>query len=60
MKLQDKNTRYFLDIDLMSKEIINVDFGNRFDIKQNIETPFHRIFITEGQYNKLLEKWDSQ
>ena len=48
MKSQDKNTGYFLEIELRSKEVIN------------LETPFHSIFITEGPYNKLLEKWDSQ
>ena len=58
MKLQDKNTRYFLDLDLTSKEMINLDFGNRFEIKQHLEIPYHRVFITEGQYNKLLEKWN--
>ena len=57
MKLQDKNSRYYLDIDLTSKEIINLDFDNRFEIKQQIESPFHRVFISEGQYYKLLEKW---
>ena len=57
MKLIDKNTRFFLDIDLTSKEVVNLDYDNRFKIKQHIEAPFHRVFITEGQYNKLLEKW---
>jgi hypothetical protein len=58
MNLQDKNTRYFLDIDLTSKEIINLDFGDKFEIKQQLNVPLHRIFISIGQYNKLLEKWN--
>lgn len=58
MSFKDKDTRYFLDIDLTSKTIINLDFGNKFEIKQHLEIPIHRIFISLGQYNKILEKWD--
>lgn len=58
MKLQDKNTRYYINIDVTSKEVPNLDYENQFEIKQQLEAAFHRVFITEGQYNKLLEKWN--
>jgi len=57
MKLIDKDTRFYIDIDLTSKEIINLDYDIKFKIKQHLETPFHRIFISKGQYNNFLEKW---
>lgn len=58
MKLIDKDTRFYLDIDVTSKEIINLDYENKYQITQHLVTPFHRVLITEGQYNKLLEKWN--
>lgn len=58
MKLIDKDTRFYLDIDLTSKEIINLDYENKYQITQHLAIPFHRVFISEGQYNKLLEKWN--
>lgn len=57
MKLIDKNTRFFLDIDLTSKQIVNLDYDNKFEITQYLKAPLHRIFISKGQYNKLIEKW---
>lgn len=57
MKLIGKNTRFYLDIDLTSKEIVNLDYDHKFEITQHLKNPFHRIFISKGQYNKLLEKW---
>jgi len=55
-KKEDKNTRYYIDIDLKNKKIINLGFGQRQELDQKLFNPEHRrIFITKGQYNKLDE-----
>ena len=58
MKNEDKETRYFIDIDLDSRKILNWDFDQREDlIVQEFSNPsYHRVFITKGQFNKLVKK----
>ncbi len=63
-KVRDKDTRYFLDLDVKTGKIIQMGLGNRFKLDQELYDPtHHRIFLTKGQFNKLekkqkaLEKW---
>lgn len=58
MKIQNKETRYFIDINLISKEIINWDYDQRDLLKdETLEIPgLHRIYLSKGQFNKLVEK----
>lgn len=60
-KIQDKNTRYFVDVDLKTGKILGWDFDQREKlVSEKLAQPFyHRIFITKGQYNKLVEKQSS-
>ena len=55
---QDKETRYFIDLDLISGEIINRNFDQRnILVNEKVDIPgFHRVYISKGQYNKLVEK----
>jgi hypothetical protein len=57
-KKEDKDTRYFLDLDLKTRKILNWDYDNRYDlVRQKLASPYyHRIFLTRGQYNKLEQK----
>jgi len=57
-KKEDKDTRYFIDLDLKTRKIINWDCDQRHDLfGQELASPFyHRIFLTRGQYNKLVQK----
>lgn len=57
-KREDKETRYFIDLDLETREILNWDYDNRYDlVGQELAIPFfHRIYLTKGQYNKLEKK----
>ncbi len=56
--IEDKDTRYFVEIDLASLQII----GNGFDQKQNLDKGhqqdpgIHRLFLTKGQYNQLIRR----
>ncbi len=57
-KIQNKDTRYFIEIELSTLKIIS----NGYDQKQNLDEgkqkdpTLHRLFLTKGQYNKLVER----
>lgn len=57
-KKEDKNTRYFVDLDLKERRVLNWDYDQKDKlIVQELANHYHhRIFITKGQYNKLDEK----
>ena len=57
-KEEDKNIRYYIDLDLKAHKIINWDYDQRDTlVVQKMKKPFyHRVFITKGQYNKLNTK----
>lgn len=54
---RDRELRYILDIDVRSKKVVSW----KKDIRENL-TKHHpdenivRIFLTKGQYNKLMDK----
>ncbi len=57
-KIQDKNTRYFIDINLGNLKIIRCSFDQKENLdkgRQNDPT-IHRLFLTKGQYNKLISR----
>jgi len=56
-KIIDADTRFFIDIDLSTRRVINWDHGQRQDLEQELPNPNHRrIFISKGQYNKLEDE----
>lgn len=57
LKKQDKETRYYIDLDLENNSIIQIDYDQRQNIVQELPNISHkRVFITKGQYNKLVKK----
>ena len=57
-RIQDKNTRYFIEIDLGSLKVIRCSFDQKENLdkgRQN-KPSGHRIFLTKGQYNKLVSR----
>ncbi|MDD2376487.1 MAG: hypothetical protein PHD15_04575 [Clostridia bacterium] len=58
MNIKDcKDTRYYIDLDLKNSKIINYGFDDRKVLSQDLNNQyFQRVFITKGQYNKLLGK----
>ncbi len=53
-KIADPDTRFYIDIDLKNKKIINYNHGQRQNLEQLLSDPnVCRIFITFGQFNKL-------
>ncbi len=57
-KKEDKDTRYFIDLDLRTRKVLAWDYGNRHHLAlQDPEQPFHhRVFLSKGQFNKLVKK----
>jgi hypothetical protein len=56
-KKEDANTRYYIDLDLNKKVILNWDYDDKHNLAQELDQPYQqRVFITKGQYNKLDRK----
>jgi hypothetical protein len=57
-KREDRNTRYFIDLDLETRRILSWDYGQRdkLAVQELMKPSHHRVFITKGQYNKLERK----
>lgn len=61
-RIENDDTRYFLEIDLGSLKIIRCGF----DQKQNLDkgrqnTPaIHRLFLTKGQYSKFVQRCENE
>lgn len=61
-RIENNDTRYFIEIDLNSLKIISCAFDqkNNLDIgHQNCPT-VHRLFLTKGQYNKFVNQCESE
>ncbi len=58
-KIEDKETRYFIDIDLKTRNIIGWDYDQRCKLAdyESAEPSHHRVYITKGQYNKLEKEY---
>lgn len=55
---EDNNTRYYIDIDLQSGKIIEINYAQRQGLPQDLPLPAQRVFITKGQFRKLQKKRD--
>lgn len=56
----NKETRYYIDLDLKNNKVISHGYDDRKSLEQKLNNPYYqRVFITKGQYNKLIEKINS-
>ena len=57
-KQEDRNTRYYIDLDLGTRSVLGWGYDQRDKLAvQELAEPFHhRVFISKGQYNKLEMK----
>lgn len=55
---RDKDTRYFIEIDLTTLQVVKVGFMQKKELQsvQQTDVRLHKLFVTEGQYNKLLNR----
>lgn len=56
--IENEETRYFIEIDLDSLEIIRVGFDQREILNkgQQKQSGTHRIFLSKGQFNKFVSR----
>lgn len=61
-RTENSDTRYFIEIDLGSLEIVRVGFDQKqnLDKGQQKQTGIHRLFLTKGQYNKFVSRCESE
>lgn len=57
-RIRDKDTRYFLEIDIKTLKIVDHRFEQEAYLGKGRQpnATSHRMFITEGQYNKFVER----
>ena len=58
VKIQNKNTRYFIEIDLNTDKVVRKDYEQKENLDKGRQNnpKVHRIFLTKGQYNKFVER----
>ena len=61
-KIQDKNTRYFVEIDLSNLKIVKCSFDHKENLNKGrqIDSSIHRIFLTKGQYTKFVDRCSNE
>ena len=57
-KGEDRNTRYFVDLDLKTRKVLKWDYDQKDKLaaQELAHSAYHRLFITKGQYHKLDKK----
>lgn len=57
-KVRDKDTRYFLEIDIQTLKVVDHRFEQKTDLDKGRQpnATSHRMFVTQGQYNKFIER----
>ncbi len=50
---------YFIDIDLESRRIIGWDADTQDKIEFKLTNGCYRVFLTKGQYNKLVRELEA-
>ena len=55
----DEKLYYFIDIDTQSRQILSWDVEAKDTVKVDPGDGCHRVFLSKGQYNKLVAKFDA-
>ncbi len=58
MTMENKNTRYFIEIDLDTLEVIRVGYDQKDKLNKGHQTDagIHRLFLSAGQYRKFVNR----
>ena len=61
-KAEDGNTRYFIEIDLDSLELIRVGFDQKQNLEKGKQTQqgIHRLFLSKGQFNQFVSRCSNE
>lgn len=55
-KKTDSKLYYFVDIELYSRQIVGWGIESKERVEVHLTNGCHRMFISKGQYNKLVTK----
>lgn len=57
-RVEDADTRYFVEIELDSLELVRCGFDQKQNLDKGHQTVegIHRLFVTKGQYHKFVER----
>ncbi len=60
--IEDSDTRYFIEIELASLKIVRVAIDDKQNLDKGQQTNplIHRLFITQGQYHKFVQRCHSE
>jgi hypothetical protein len=61
-RIENEDTRYFIEFDLGTLEIIRCGYDQKqhLDKGQQTSEGIHRLFLTKGQYNKLVSRCETE
>lgn len=61
-KVENKDTRYFIEIDRVSLKIIRCSFDDKHNINKGkqVDPSIHRLFLTPGQYRKFVSRCENE
>jgi hypothetical protein len=61
-RVEDSDTRYFLEIDLKNLRIIKCSFDQKQNLDKGRQSSLshHRLFLTKGQYKKFVQRFPSE
>ena len=59
--IENEETRYFIEIDLDTLEIVRVGFDQRelLNKGQQKQSGTHRLFLSKGQFNKFVSRCET-
>ncbi|WP_293265713.1 hypothetical protein [Neptunomonas sp.] len=62
VQTHNDDTRYFIEIDLDSLEIIRCGFDQKKNLDKGHQNcaGIHRLFLTKGQYSKFVSRCESE
>ncbi len=57
-KVKDRDTRYFIEIDLATLKVIKCSYDQKQNLDKGHQTnpAIHRLFITDGQFKKMVDR----
>lgn len=57
-KIQDNDTRYFVEIELKTLKITRCGFDQKENLDKGRQSDpgIHRLFLTKGQYTKFVHR----
>mgnify|MGYP000184981080 CR=1 FL=1 len=61
-RIENGDTRYFIEIDLDTLEVIRVGFDQKQILNkgQQSDSGVHRLFLSKGQYDKFTTRCENE